>query len=156
MRRWKSLLSCSRNGLSTVDATLYCTTFPCHNCAKHIVAAGVDRVVYVEPYPKSKAFQFHDDSIATTGLDSQDGKVKFDAFVGIGPRRFFDLFSMRLGSSYPLIRKDNETGKAMKWNIETARLRIQMKPASYLDLEAEAVKMFGMHLQQECRRGDRT
>ena len=141
----EALLSCSRNGLSSVGTTLYCTTFPCHNCAKHIVAAGVQRVVYVEPYPKSKAFQFHDDSIATAGSDSLNDKVKFDAFVGIGPRRFFDLFSMRLGSSYPLIRKENETGKAIKWNIETALLRIQMKPASYLDLEAEAVKMFGTH-----------
>ncbi|MDN3612645.1 hypothetical protein QWZ16_23945 [Vibrio ostreicida] len=26
--------------------------FPCHNCAKHIVASGIKRVVYVEPYPK--------------------------------------------------------------------------------------------------------
>ena len=128
----EALLSCSRNGLSTVGTTLFCTTFPCHNCAKHIVAAGVQRVVYVEPYPKSKAIQFHNDSIATTDLGSEDGKVKFDAFVGIGPRRFFDLFSMQLGSSYPLIRKEDETGRVKDWNIETAQLRIQMKPVSYL------------------------
>ncbi len=50
----EALLCCSRIGLSTVGTTLYCTTFPCHNCAKHIVAAGVERVVYVEPYPKSR------------------------------------------------------------------------------------------------------
>ena len=148
----EALLSCSRNGLSTAGTTLYCTTFPCHNCAKHIVAAGVQRVVYVEPYPKSKAIQFHDDSITTTGLDSEDDKVKFDAFVGIGPRRFFDLFSMQLGSSYPLIRKEDETGKAKKWSIEKAQLRIQMKPASYLDLEAQAVKMFGTHSKQHASK----
>ena len=63
----EALLSCSRNGLSTVGTTLYCTTFPCHNCAKHIIAAGVERVVYVEPYPKSKALDFHHDSIAPSG-----------------------------------------------------------------------------------------
>lgn len=34
-----------RHGISTADATLYCTTFPCHICAKHIVAAGIKRVV---------------------------------------------------------------------------------------------------------------
>jgi cytidine deaminase len=139
----EAILSCSRNGLSTVGTTVYCTTFPCHNCAKHIVAAGVQRVVYIEPYPKSKALSFHDDSITTSEEETRDGLVLFDAFVGIGPRRFFDLFSMHLGSSYPLIRKDSSTGKARAWKIEEARLRIQMKPVSYLDLEADACKLFG-------------
>lgn len=141
----EALLSCARIGLSTVGTTLYCTTFPCHNCAKHIIAAGVSRVVYVEPYPKSKALQFHDDSIAKDGEDGQDGKVRFEPFVGIGPRRFFDLFSMHLGSSYPLIRKEEATGQVKKWNLETAQLRIQMRPVSYLDLEVEAVREFGKH-----------
>jgi cytidine deaminase len=141
----EALLSCSRGGLSTVGTTLYCTTFPCHNCAKHIIAAGVLRVVYVEPYPKSKALQFHDDSIAKDGGDGQEKMVRFEPFVGIGPRRFFDLFSMQLGSSYPLIRKEDITGKPKGWHIETAQLRIQMHPASYLELEEEAVKAFGKH-----------
>ena len=38
--------------------------------------------------------------------------VLFQPFVGIGPRRYFDLFSMNLGSSYDLVRKDSETGEA--------------------------------------------
>jgi len=143
----EALFSCSRNGLSTVGTTLYCTTFPCHNCAKHIVTAGVERVVYVEPYPKSKAIEFHDDSIATSDMAGLGGKVKFDAFVGIGPRRFFDLFSMQLGSSYPLVRKVDATGKPIDWRIEEAQLRIQMKPVSYLDLEAQAANMFGAYVK---------
>jgi cytidine deaminase len=40
-------------GVSVRDATMYTTTFPCHDCARHIVAAGIKRVAYVEPYPKS-------------------------------------------------------------------------------------------------------
>lgn len=60
----EALLFCARNTLSVRGATLYTTTFPCHNCAKHIIAAGIRKVVYVEPYPKSKAFEFHDDSIS--------------------------------------------------------------------------------------------
>lgn len=145
----EAILSCSRSGLSTVGTTLYCTTFPCHNCAKHIVAAGVERVVYIEPYPKSKALGFHDDSITTGEEERRDGLVLFDAFVGIGPRRFFDLFSMHLGSSYPLIRKDSGTGKIRTWSIENARLRIQMKPVSYLDLEAQACRLFGRVISSE-------
>ena len=48
----EALLSCARSGVSPRGGVLYCTTFPCHNCAKHIVAAGIERVFYVEPYPK--------------------------------------------------------------------------------------------------------
>ena len=91
------------------------------NCAKHVIAAGIDRVVYVEPYPKSKALEFHDDSAFMAAEDRPDGKEKhvlFEPFVGIGPRRFFDVFSMRLTSSYELIRKDPKTGKKREWDIQ--------------------------------------
>ena len=140
----EALLCCARIGQSTTGTTLYCTTFPCHNCAKHIIAAGVKRVVYVEPYPKSKAFDFHDysvekcDDCTNTGLS----KVGFEAFVGIGPRRFFELFSMNLGTSYKLQRKNRQTGAKKEWNIGEAQLRIQMKPMSYLELEAAACFLF--------------
>ncbi len=142
----EALLSCARNGRSTVGATLYCTTFPCHNCAKHIVAAGIKRVVYVEPYPKSKALEFHDDSIITSGESGEDGNglVVFEGFVGIGPRRFFDLFSMQLGSSYELVRKDDQ-GRKIDWRIDKSRIRIQMKPTTYLEDEAVACNMFVEH-----------
>ena len=139
----EALLSCARNGQTTVGATLYCTTFPCHNCAKHIIAAGVTRVVYVEPYPKSKTTQFHHDSIQTGSEHDGTKLVWFVPFVGIGPRRFFDLFSMNLGSAYKLFRKNPETGGRVDWRIESAQLRVQMKPVSYLDLEAQACTQFG-------------
>lgn len=138
----EALLSCARSGCSTVGTTLFCTTFPCHNCAKHIIAAGVSRVVYVEPYPKSKTLDFHDDSITTSRPPKDSKLVWFSPFVGIGPRRFFDLFSMNLGSTYKLRRK-NSDGKRRPWNIESAQLRVQMKPVSYLDLEAQACAQFG-------------
>jgi deoxycytidylate deaminase len=139
----EAMLSCARCGASTVGATLYCTTFPCHNCAKHIIAAGIRRVVYVEPYPKSKTREFHDDAIAAGKRGEAGNLVKFSPFVGIGPRRFFDLFSMQLGSTYPLVRKNNGTGERVEWRIESAQLRIQMNPVSYLDLEAQACALFG-------------
>jgi hypothetical protein len=145
----EALLSCARNNQSTIGATLYCTTFPCHNCAKHIVAAGIERVVYVEPYPKSKALEFHDDSIVISGESGEDrkGLVRFEGFVGIGPRRFFDLFSMQLGSSYELVRKDDQ-GRKIDWHIEKSRLRIQMKPTTYLEDETTACTIFA-----EVRKG---
>lgn len=136
----EALLSLARNNISSRNAILYCTTFPCHNCAKHIVAAGIRRVVYIEPYPKSKAAEFHSDSISL-GFSGDDNTVHFEPFVGVGPRRFFDLFSMRLGSGYPLKRKDGE-GQVLKWKQEDSKLRIQMLPCSYVELELIASSMF--------------
>jgi len=148
-----ALLSCSRAGISTQDATLYATTFPCHNCAKHILAAGITRVVFIEPYPKSKAAEFHVDSLHIGfGEPSQsepDGRVRFEPFVGVGPRRFFDLFSVRLGSGYTVKRKKRDDGSKLDWKPENGRLRLQMLPASYLDLEYVASDMFNKARRSE-------
>ena len=145
----EALLSCARSQISTHRCTLYCTTFPCHNCAKHIIAAGIHRVVFIEPYQKSKAAEFHPDSIQV-GLPGSGGdtkKVWFEPFVGVGPRRFFDLFSVKLGSGYSLKRKTEE-GKTCDWKPEDSKLRLQMLPVSYLELELLASEMFN----QVCKK----
>ncbi len=86
-----AILSASRQGVSPRGARLFVTTFPCHYCARHIVTAGVDEVQFIEPYPKSKALDLHDDAITTRrGPDwkppSAGGtKVLFTPFVGVAP-----------------------------------------------------------------------
>ncbi|MBU2713962.1 anti-phage dCTP deaminase [Zooshikella harenae] len=127
----EAILGSSRTGVSTVDTDLYCTTFPCHNCAKHIIASGIKRVIFVEPYPKSKAFDFHRDSIASA---NQEG-VSFEPFVGVGPRSFFNLFSTKLGSGFPVKRK-NYDGKVINWDESIATLRMKMIPSSYIERES--------------------
>jgi deoxycytidylate deaminase len=141
----EAILACSRMGISTRNATLYCTTFPCHNCAKHIIAAGITRVVYVEPYPKSKARDFHSDSVSFE--IEHDDKVVFAPFVGVGPRSFFDLFSMRLGSGQPLERKTFDGG-IVAWDEQHANLRMQMLPTSYIDRETLATDLLEELLEQ--------
>jgi deoxycytidylate deaminase len=136
----EALLFCARNTLGARGATLYVTTFPCHNCAKHIIAAGIKRVVYVEPYPKSKALEFHDDAIAQAET-VESNFVVFEPFVGIGPRKFFDLFSMRLSTGFELIRK-TEKGTVLAWQPNQGYARIQMLPCSYLEQETEAARRF--------------
>ena len=86
-----------RRGVSVEDATLYSTTYPCHLCAKHIVAAGIKRVVYVEPYPKSRAIEFYPDSIVHDPLEKKPGRVPFEAFVGVAPLRYLELFQAEEG-----------------------------------------------------------
>jgi deoxycytidylate deaminase len=59
----------ARNGRAIKDTVLYSTTFPCHMCAKHIVAAGIAKVIFLEPYPKSLASDLHSDSIEIENSD---------------------------------------------------------------------------------------
>lgn len=92
-----ALLSAGRTGTSTVDSKLFVTTFPCHYCARHIVAAGVEEVQYIEPYPKSQAIKLHSDSITTTKKDrvippDPGGKVLFRPFTGVAPRLYKRAF----------------------------------------------------------------
>jgi len=140
----EAILSCGRGGISCIGSTLYCTTFPCHNCAKHIIASGITRVVYVEPYPKSKALEFHSDSIELkTQLDSQENpdNVIFEPFTGVGARRFLDFFSMNLGTGNKLKRK-NKDGSTVEWDKNVAKLRVALLPKSYLDIENAASIIF--------------
>ena len=45
-----ALLYAAKVGIATAGSTLYCTHIPCHNCLKHIIQAGVKRVVYVNDH----------------------------------------------------------------------------------------------------------
>ncbi|SER30506.1 Deoxycytidylate deaminase [Nitrosomonas sp. Nm51] len=140
-----ALLSCSRAGIPTASTTLYCTTFPCHNCAKHIIASGIERVVYVEPYPKSRALDFYSESIQlrsefdTTSTSNE--LVAFEPFIGVGPRRFLDLFSMSLGAGSKLRRKDKE-GSILDWDKAKAPIRTPLIPKSYLEIEQAASEIW--------------
>lgn len=129
----EALLSCARNGIPTRNATLFSTTFPCHNCAKHIIASGVRRVVYVEPYPKSQATRLFSDSIRLAGDSEGTHRVLFEPFFGIGPRRFLDLFSVGLSSGTSAVRKKG--GAVIPWSPEKGVVRVPCLPNSYLDRE---------------------
>lgn len=103
-----------RRGVSTQDAVLFTTTFPCHNCAKHIVAAGISEVYYVEPYPKSLVADLYADSISVEVRE--DGKVSFLPFIGVAPRRYLELFSMT--------DRKTPTGGLVRWTAEGSEPRL--------------------------------
>lgn len=128
----QAILTATRNGLSTRNSTMYTTTFPCHNCTKHIVSAGIKEVIYVEPYPKSLAYDLHRDAIEQVEDDrSISGKINFRPFFGIGPRRFRDLFGNR--------KKKDVDGGMTEYNRREAKMRFkpeyysfEVKETSYL------------------------
>lgn len=86
---------------------LYVTTYPCHSCARHIIASGIREVCFIEPYRKSLAVKLHSDAI--TESESDEKKVRIVPFDGVAPTRFLDLFS-----EPPVGRKDPNTGKLRK------------------------------------------
>ena len=88
-----AITDAARRGVPVAGCTLYTTTFPCHHCARHIVAAGIRRVVYIEPYPKSLAGVLHLDAIATEEAPPRRGQISFEPFVGVAPNRYMELFA---------------------------------------------------------------
>jgi deoxycytidylate deaminase len=91
-----AITTAARLGVSVRGASLYTTTFPCHECGRHIVAAGIREVVFVEPYPKSRVRQLHADAVQLlddSTLHREKNKVCFRPFVGIAARRLPELFS---------------------------------------------------------------
>uniref|UniRef100_UPI0012F8CDA9 anti-phage dCTP deaminase n=1 Tax=Pseudomonas asplenii TaxID=53407 RepID=UPI0012F8CDA9 len=127
-----ALMSAARLGVSVRDATLYCTTFPCHMCARHIVASGVKRVVYIEPYPKSKAKQLHQDSISVDPSTPSIDHVNFEPFEGISPRQYQDIFDARES------RKDSN-GRTTDWRSQGGTPRFSRFLNTYKDIEIAIV-----------------
>ncbi|MBZ9867739.1 deoxycytidylate deaminase [Mesorhizobium sp. CA15] len=48
-----AITDAARLGKPLAGAILFCTTFPCHMCAKHIVSSGINRLVFWSPTPRA-------------------------------------------------------------------------------------------------------
>jgi cytidine deaminase len=135
-----ALMDAAQRGVSVNKSTLYTTTFPCHNCTKHIIAAGITRVVYIEPYPKSYAYHLHKDSIQVDAQQRNGKRVQFEAFAGVSPRIYFNLFSMG-----EVARKLQ--GKVNPWASCDASPRLKESPLAYLYRENEHMIAFKQQLK---------
>ena len=110
-----ALIDAARRGVAVDGHSMYVTTFPCHNCAKHIIAAGLSRVIYLEPYPKSRATHLYAEELALDSRDgrAQEGKVVFAVFSGVAPRQYRQLFSMsERGTKQGLSLQEWETSRS--------------------------------------------
>jgi deoxycytidylate deaminase len=128
-------------GAGLQGAVLYTTTFPCHSCARHIVAAGISRVFYMEPYEKSLAKDLHSDAIAfeiEATNDKVPKKVEFLHFEGVAPRQFHNMFRATG-------RKDG-SGKFVPIRVQQADKAVPEYLDNYQDFEAKAVQHLAMQL----------
>lgn len=136
-----AITDAARLGRSTKNSTLYCTTFPCHNCAKHIVASGITRVVYLQPYPKSQAERLYPDSIQIDPDGSLQGKVLFEIHNGIGPNLYKRVFSKSK-------KKDKKTGKMLPWNKLNAVPCVNATNVGYRDNEKVMIALLNGSLEK--------
>ena len=81
----------AKDGSKIQKGRLFVTTYPCHSCARHIVAAGIKEVIFLEPYRKSLATKLHQDAI--TENESDLTKVRVLPFDGVAPSRYLKFFS---------------------------------------------------------------
>lgn len=87
-----AILGASRvAGERILGGKIFVTTYPCHSCARHIIASGISEVYFIEPYRKSLALKLHSDAM-TESVIEKDEKVKLIQFDGVAPTRFLELF----------------------------------------------------------------
>ncbi|HDV5711125.1 TPA: hypothetical protein RJD49_002849 [Legionella pneumophila] len=89
-----AIIDAAKIGVSVRGATLYTTTFPCHLCAKEIINSGINRVVYLEAYPKSKNKELYPNLVDFEPKNKTD-LIPFDFYYGIGPKRFIYAYSLK-------------------------------------------------------------
>lgn len=128
-----AILSAARtNGSKISGGKLYVTTYPCHSCARHIIAAGIKEVLYIEPYRKSLAMKLHDDAISESETAGKDF-VKVLPYDGVAPSKYLALFRMKPDSR----KKD---GKMIKIVAKDANPRLEKSLEALPALEAIVVK----------------
>jgi deoxycytidylate deaminase len=129
-----AICDAARLGRPLKNMILFCTTFPCHNCTKHLLAAGIAEVVYMEPYPKSKAKELHENEIELEKRAKDH--VAFLPFIGIAPTRYRDIFQKG--------RRKSKDGHALRWVAGEPQPQFELVAVSYTDIENfELMKMFG-------------
>lgn len=123
----------ARRGVPLQSSRLFCTTFPCHICARHIVASGIKEVVFVEPYEKSRTGELYSDSVSVEPQELSAGRANFRAFVGVAPRRYMDFFQMTHA------RKTQE-GKILEMDEIAKSPKIKRVVLTYLAIEELVIR----------------
>lgn len=116
-------------GDKMIDGKLFCTTYPCHNCARHIIAAGIKEVYYIEPYVKSLCLTLHNDAMSEDEKTSD--KVKILMFDGIAPRNYLTFFTN--------FAERKENGKVIKRDLKILKPKKSKSLQALSTLEQQAV-----------------
>jgi cytidine deaminase len=128
-----ALTDAAKRGVSVNECIMLVTTFPCHLCARHIVTAGISKVIYIEPYAKSLAAELYPDSISVDGDQNKDRHVPFVPFVGIAPRQYMNLFAND--------KRKNPDGTIVVFSAKSALPKFTREATVYLENEVKACRI---------------
>ncbi|MBP6185485.1 MAG: hypothetical protein KA479_11130 [Saprospiraceae bacterium] len=128
------IIGCQLAGNQMIGGKLYCTTYPCHNCGRHIISAGIIEVYYIEPYVKSLCLTLHQDSMTEDERDIPENneKVKILMYDGVAPRRYLEFFTMNAS------RKSQE-GRVVEVDTHNVKPKTQLSIQALPTLETQAL-----------------
>jgi deoxycytidylate deaminase len=144
-----AILDAARRGVAVEGGTLYSTTFPCHNCTRHIIGAGLVRVVFIEPYAKSRAGELHGDALV---IEDHDGvRVSLMPFVGVAPRRYVEMFDAAAREARGHVARKDDAGDkgeldratALPVFMDATNTQFHLELPAYRQREALALESFG-------------
>lgn len=123
-----AITDAAARGVPVHGQVMFCTTFPCQNCAKHLMAAGLRAIVTLEPYPKSLVRDMYRSETEEAPLqallskefgellDRNPSKFFLMNYIGVAPRNYERLFSMH--------KRKGTDGNMVAWDPKTAVARV--------------------------------
>lgn len=123
----------AKRGVSVNGHFLYVNTYPCHICARHILASGIHEVIYIEPYPKSLTDLLYPNQIDSRGETGKENKIVFRPFCGVAPMAYQFLFCCTTERKY-------KSGYVIDWNKRTAYPKFTQYAISHILIEEDVLR----------------
>jgi len=137
---------CQTAGERVKGGMLFVTTYPCHNCARHIIVSGITKVYYIEPYRKSLSIKLHNDAISEDEREKE--KVLILMYDGVSPSKYLQLFR-----TFKMPRKDTKgSGEPIQYDLKKVRPKAMPSLEAIPILEfkvSELLKKKGLEIKNE-------
>lgn len=128
-----------RRGISLQNSLLYVTTYPCHDCMKHLIDIGIEQVVYIDPYPKSEAEEMFPNSVCNIAKSQKDVKrIECIPFSGVAPSHYLEFFRRDRDDR----RDENDDVRQAEYRSEVPRLITSDTDNGYINIEESFVSWF--------------
>ena len=118
------IIGSQKTGNKMIGGKLFCTTYPCHNCARHIIVAGIKEVYYIEPYKKSLSTDLHSDAL--TDDENENNKVKILMYEGVAPKKYMTFYKLNIDNRKEKVKHQDLTNISPK-NTITLRALHQLE-----------------------------
>lgn len=138
-----AILGASRvAGERILGGKIFVTTYPCHSCARHIIASGISEVYFIEPYRKSLALKLHSDAMTESVTEAD--KVKLIQFDGVAPTRFLELFGSGSRKSKIGVLELSPEGMAMPLDSMSLKAIPKLEQVVIAEVDSKKLNMLSL------------